>query len=183
MSQRLTWTCGKQFTVHCQTIAPVRLALCISYALVCLEPADDGCCACRSTNITAEALGSVRLVASNFSAEMWQSLNASVSERVTTTSQDVFINARDTIDASATDMSLGAGDTLDVVAQNKAAMLTTDFWLAAGHALDVFARVRPAHVWTLFSLSTLCRLVLTPRLHRRTCSPLPTEQLPRPPIS
>lgn len=93
-----------------------------------------------STNITAEALGSIRLVTSNFSAEMWENLNVSASEMVTATSQDAFINARDTIDASATDVSLGAGDTLDFVAQNKAAMLTTDFWLAAGHALDVFAQ-------------------------------------------
>jgi hypothetical protein len=95
----------------------------------------------RSTNMTAEALGSIRLVTTNFSAEMWQNMNVSVSEMITTTAQDAFINARDTIDASATDMSLGAGDTVDVVAQNKASVLTTDFWLAAGHALDIFAQV------------------------------------------
>lgn len=73
-------------------------------------------------------------------------MNVSVSEMVTATAQDVFINARDTVDASATDLSLGAGDTLDVVAQNKASVLTTDFWLAAGHALDVFAQVS-CHRW------------------------------------
>ena len=78
-------------------------------------------------------------------------MNASVSEIVTTTSQDAFVNARDTIDASTTDISLGAGDTLDVVAQNKAAMLTTDFWLAAGHALDVFAKVTDKHVSASYS--------------------------------
>ena len=98
----------------------------------------------RSTNVTAEALGSIRLVTSNFSAEMWENMNLSVSEQATTTAQDAFLNARNAIDASATDVSLGAGDTLDFVAQNKAAMLTTDFWLAAGHALDVFAQVRRA---------------------------------------
>ena len=81
---------------------------------------------------------------SNFSAEMWENMNLSVSEQATTTAQDAFLNARNAIDASATDVSLGAGDTLDFVAQNKAAMLTTDFWLAAGHALDVFAQVRRA---------------------------------------
>lgn len=140
MSQHRTWTCGKDFTAH----LPAHCWRQSVYALCALEPADR-CCADRSTNITAEALGTVRLVASNFSAEMWQSLNASVSELVTSTSQDAFVNARDTIDASAADVTLGAGDTLDVVAQNKAAMLSTDFWLAAGHALDVFAKVRQAH--------------------------------------
>lgn len=127
--------------------------------LGCVESADDDDYADRSTNITAEALGSVRLFASNFSAEVWQSLNVSVSEKVTTTSQDAFLNARDTIDASATDMLLGAGDTLNVVAQNEAAMLTTDFWLAAGHALDVFATVRPEVSAPACSVS-FCRFVL-----------------------
>ena len=138
--RHLVTLCTANLLVHCW-----HVVLCYVLPLV-IEPADPPLCADRTTNITAEALGSVRLVASNFSADVWQSLNASVSETVTTTSQDAFVNARDTIDASATDITLGAGDILDVVAQNKAAMLTTDFWLAAGHALDVFAKVKDKHV-------------------------------------